>query len=151
MWPFVVLSITVILIDRVSKLYIFEKFSPGFSSPILNNLLYITPVRNRGIAFGLFKGFHLTALILACVFTLLITVYVLFAEKPKSRVVMLSLSLILSGALANLIDRVAYGYVLDFIDLRIWPVFNVADSSITIGALLMLIYLISQKTQKPLK
>ena len=80
-----------------------------------------------------------------CLFTLLIIAYALFIKRPKSPLLILALSLVLSGAVSNLIDRLFYGYVLDFIDLRFWPVFNIADSAITIGVLLMLAYLIAAK------
>ena len=74
--------------------------------------------------------------------TVLFIVYTVFVKKPKSQISNCGLFLILAGAIGNLTDRVVYGHVLDFIDLRVWPVFNIADSSITIGAGLILWHLL---------
>ena len=66
-------------------------------------------------------------------------IYIILYKKPKSSILILGLFLILSGAVGNLIDRISYGCVLDFIDIRVWPVFNIADSSISLGTLLIFI------------
>lgn len=146
MRPFFIISIIIFSIDRVLKLFIFRNFSEGSSFPVFKNILYITPVRNNGVAFGLFKEFSLPILVAVSLLASLFIVYMIFVKKPKSRLLLLALFLILSGAVGNLTDRITYGYVLDFIDLRIWPVFNVADSAITIGAFLILFYLFNTKS-----
>ncbi len=152
-WPFFIISIIVFLIDRVSKLFIFRNFTQGYSFPVFKNILHITPVCNNGAAFGLFKELNLFVFIAISIFASLFIAYIIFIKKPKSRLLVLALFLILSGAIGNLTDRITYGYVLDFIDLRVWPVFNIADSAITIGALLILVYLYITKSntenQKP--
>lgn len=141
MWPFLVLSILIVVIDRILKFAIFKNFHIGSSFPVIKGILYITPTYNKGVAFGLFKEsapFILVALplIIAC-----FILYIILMKRPKSPLLTSGLFLVLAGAIGNLIDRIICGYVMDFIDFRIWPVFNIADSSITIGTCLILISL----------
>jgi len=151
--PFFIISIIIFSIDRVLKLLIFRSFTQGSSFPVLKNILHITPVYNSGIAFGLFKDFNTSILVAISLFTALFIIYIIFVKKPRSRLLVSALSLIMAGAAGNLIDRITYGYVLDFIDLRVWPVFNIADSAITIGAIMILIYIFNTRPnierQKP--
>ena len=73
--------------------------------------------------------------------------YFVIIKRPESILLLSGIFLVFSGAASNLTDRILYGYVMDFIDLRIWPVFNIADSAITIGAFLILLYLFKQKSK----
>lgn len=98
------------------------------TQPILPNVFHLTLVHNTGVAFGLLKGSGL----LVTLGTLGIIVGFCW-----SRLLTLSAGLILGGAIGNLIDRLRVGAVIDFLDFRIWPVFNLADSCITLGAVLM--------------
>lgn len=133
----------VLLVDRISKSFISSKLSAGQSIPIIKNVLHVTFVKNTGAAFGLFKNstyFFIAVSIIAVVMIAAILIRVIkkgkFSENFPCN---LGLVLIMSGALGNLIDRVSLQYVIDFIDVRIWPVFNIADSSITIGTALLII------------
>ncbi|MBE3596261.1 MAG: signal peptidase II [Hydrogenibacillus sp.] len=131
------LALLVLLLDRVSKLWISARLAPGESIAVWPGVLHITAHENAGAAFGLLQG--------ARFFFLLITVVVIFAilwylprAMRQSAWLAVSLALILGGALGNFVDRAATGRVIDFIDVRIihYPIFNVADSAITIGAAL---------------
>jgi len=142
-----VVSILIILaIDQYSKFIVSARLSVGQSIPIIKNILHITFVTNTGAAFGLFKDSTLFFIIISVVVVGFVSILLLislkkrdFLSKPAFNS---SLILILSGALGNLIDRLRFTYVVDFIDVRIWPVFNIADISITIGTfLLILIFL----------
>ena len=148
MWFFLILSILVITSDRILKFIIFKNFSIGFSFPLIKNFLYITPTCNKGIAFGLFKDNSMLILIAASMLTAILIIYIIVVKKPKSKLILSGLVLILSGAIGNLIDRILYGHVLDFIDFRIWPVFNISDSAITIGASLLIWYLLKAREEK---
>ena len=116
--------------------------SMGESIPVLRNILHITYIGNTGVAFGLFK--NSSSLFIAISITAVIFILGLilgsinegrFLSRPFFDT---GLILIASGALGNLADRLRCGYVIDFIDVRIWPVFNLADSFITIGTLFLL-------------
>jgi len=97
-------------------------------------------VTNTGSAFGLFKGFNFIFVIFS--FIVIITiVYYIKKIKNNERILQFSIGLLLGGTIGNLIDRLFYSYVVDFIDFRIWPVFNVADSAVTISIALLIILL----------
>jgi signal peptidase II len=127
------------LIARQIPLYGSRKIIPGFFN--------LTHIRNKGAIFGFFSHsgsrFVFLALIAASVIALALVIYYFIKTPTAERGMKLALSLILAGALGNQIDRVSRGYVIDFLDLyvrnRHWPFFNVADSCITIGAILLLI------------
>ena len=147
MWFFLTIFIIVFLSDRILKILVFENFSLGVSYPVLKDMFHITPVHNRGIAFGLFG--NLDNIIFVCIafFVLALMFYFVIIKRPESILLLSGIFLVFSGAASNLTDRILYGYVMDFIDLRIWPVFNIADSAITIGAFLILLYLFKQKSK----
>jgi signal peptidase II len=123
--------------DQWSKWLIERAFTPGQSLPILSPVLHLTYVQNTGAAFGLFKGMTALLSVLSAVVAAWISLEL--RRSPRGDGKLWALSLVLGGALGNLIDRVWRGYVVDFIDLRIWPVFNLADSAITIGVIWLLL------------
>ena len=126
----------VLIIDRLSKVILMKGMSRGESVKVIPDIFHITLIHNTGAAFGMFKGrTHVFSAISVFVITL-ITAYLLRA-KSVERVIAVSLGLILGGAVSNLIDRLWFGYVIDFFDFRIWPVFNIADSCITIGTIIL--------------
>lgn len=135
--------ITLILlsVDQFSKYIIRQKMSLAESIPIIKSVFHITYVENRGIAFGLFpQGRSLFIVI-----SLIIILGIIFFERKKvikSLKERFCLGLILGGALGNLIDRLRFGFVIDFLDFRIWPVFNLADSGVCIGGILMVFFLL---------
>jgi len=131
---------TIVLIDRLSKILFSDVLSLGESFTVIRNVFHFTLVHNTGIAFGLFKDQGVVFIILPVIAVILLVYNIFFYRDNQnlSRTYIFSFSLILGGAIGNLIDRIAYGYVIDFIDFRIWPVFNIADSAITIGAIIIL-------------
>lgn len=141
--------ITLILlsVDQFSKYIIRQKMSLAESIPIIKSLFHITYVENRGIAFGLFpQGSSLFIVI-----SLIIILVIIFFERKKvikSLKERFCLGLILGGALGNLIDRLRFGFVIDFLDFRIWPVFNLADSGVCIGGILMVFFLLRKRPCK---
>ncbi len=133
----------ILLIDQVSKAVVSSRLSPGQSIPIIKNVLHVTFIKNTGAAFGLFKNstwFFIAVSVIAVVIIGAILLKAIRNDKFFGNFILnLGLILIMSGALGNLIDRVSLRYVIDFIDVRIWPVFNFADSSITIGTALLIV------------
>lgn len=115
----------------------------------MGNFIYITLVLNTGTAFGLLQG---RSELLIYVTLILIFVFVLIyrLEKKKEILFRVGSGLILGGALSNLVDRLMLGAVVDYLDLRFWPVFNLSDACITIGALFLIIDSFQKKnTPKP--
>ncbi len=128
--------VTIIILDRVTKIFFTGLLELGESFPIVRNVFHMTLVHNTGIAFGLFKNQGIVFIIIPviAIFLLVFNIFYYRNNKELSRTYIAGFSLILGGAIGNLIDRIAVGCVIDFIDFRVWPVFNIADSAITIGA-----------------
>lgn len=127
----------VILSDQFSKFLFSRLLILGEPFVVSKDFFYLTLVHNRGGAFGVLKGW-LPLFVLISLLTIGIVWQALKNEKAKAfSAYSLALSLIVAGGIGNLIDRVRFGYVIDFLDFRIWPVFNIADSAITIGAILL--------------
>ena len=133
-----IIAAVVFLLDRVTKASIAASFMPGESRLIVPHLLYLTYVQNTHGAFGLFgnQAWLLTgmAVVVLAIF------WATFRQAAReSLVVRIAFGAILGGAIGNVVDRLQRHFVVDFIDLRWWPVFNVADSCITIGVVLLVI------------
>ncbi len=125
--------------DQALKLAVRSTFAPGQSAPLLPPVVYLTYVQNTGMAFGLFRGFPYVFVALAVVVAAWI-VRELASSHDRDPWTRWALVLVLGGAIGNLIDRVRLGFVTDFIDLRVWPVFNLADSCITVGVALLVLH-----------
>ena len=147
----------IIVLDQAAKSAALARFAPGESLAIIPSVFHLTLVHNRGIAFGLFGGFEriLFFAISASIVILTIVGHRLWRQpmarsaaageinagcKPAGGLERAALALILGGAVGNWIDRVRAGAVVDFLDFRIWPIFNLADAAITIGVGLYLLY-----------
>jgi len=124
---------SVIVLDQLTKFLALRFLQLNTPVPLIKNFLNLTLVHNRGAAFGFFQN-QLLLFVLVSLFAIGLILYNL---KTNSIILKLTLSLILGGAIGNLIDRLRFGFVVDFLDLRIWPVFNIADSVITIAALVL--------------
>lgn len=123
------------MLDQSSKVLIRRILSPGQSITFFR-FFRLTVVENPGAAFGFLPGYQLIFLITTLVAIIFIIVY--YRQlKPHERTIKLALGLELGGAMGNFADRVFFGRVTDFIDFRIWPVFNVADMAIILGLLLL--------------
>lgn len=130
-----IVALGILSLDQITKAVATRALIFNQPFPVIKGFLYFTLVHNRGAAFGILKD-----QLLLFIATSLFAIALIFVQMKKNKVFdlyRLALILILSGAVGNLIDRVFLGYVVDFIDFRIWPVFNVADSAITIGAALL--------------
>jgi len=138
------ISILVIFIDQLVK-YLVDKYMVyGQSVPLFNGFLQLTYVRNTGAAFSLFVGFS-PYLIAVGVLAAIVVVFFHYRLPPKDFYLQMSLAFILGGSLGNLIDRVARSFVVDYIDILIWPVFNIADIMINLGVILIAIKLFEKK------
>jgi signal peptidase II len=126
----------VFIADMLAKSAALHYLSPGRSLPLIPGILHLTLVHNTGAAFGVFRGGAPVFTAVSAAAIIAITLYA-FKKKDMAFSVQLALGLIVGGSLGNLIDRLRVGHVIDFIDFRIWPVFNIADSCITIGAVML--------------
>tara|TARA_S200000501_G_scaffold352256_1_gene370909 strand:- start:2467 stop:2943 length:477 start_codon:yes stop_codon:yes gene_type:complete len=153
----IIIIAAIIALDQWSKWAIKTSFNLYESKPVIQDFLHFTYLTNDGMAFGLsFPGGKHVLLIMTILLTGFIVGF-LWKEKNGHPLIKYGLALILSGAIGNLIDRLLYGKVVDFLDLMIgnfhWYIFNIADSSVTIGMILFLIhsfYIEQQKTNDEL-
>ena len=133
---FWLVAIVVLLLDQAAKYWILNYLEAWESVPLLPGWLHLTLVQNPGAAFGLFANW--TGLFILV--TLAVVLLALFFYRRILALdwqFQLALALELGGAVGNLIDRIRFGHVVDFIDLLIWPVFNVADMAIVAGVVLL--------------
>ena len=144
------LSAAIVVADYLTKFAVLSAFAPGESralTPFFNLVL----VFNKGAAFSFLAGQPgwQTLFFAAIAVVASIVVSFLIYKEPDRRLFCLGLALILGGALGNLYDRLAYGHVVDFLDLHAagwhWPAFNVADSAITVGAAILIVESFLQK------
>ncbi|MBI4276993.1 MAG: signal peptidase II [Armatimonadetes bacterium] len=126
------LALAVAAIDQGVKAAVAARIPLGASLPVLPDVFYLTHVTNPGVAFGLFQqagGIRAFASALTAILLLLYT-RDRWRHSPLSR---LGLAVMLGGAAGNLIDRLRFGHVIDYLDFRVWPVFNLADVAIVVG------------------
>ena len=135
------ITTSLLLIDRLTKFWAGTTLDLGVPRPIIGNAIRWTRVHNAGGAFGIFQQNGTLFLLVSAIVSALLLGFLLFT-KGKSALLRVGVSIVLAGAIGNLIDRAAQGYVLDFFEIRGFPVFNVADSCITIGAALIIIHVL---------
>jgi len=142
------ISAIVVVIDQATKLLTKAYMRLGMSKQVLGNFVRYTYIENTGMAFGISIGNRTFFTIFSIIASAIILAY-LFKTRSDRFFVRLSLALILGGAIGNLIDRVFYGSVVDFIDIGIgslrWPVFNVADIAVTGGMIILLSLIIFER------
>ena len=130
----------IIFLDQLTKFLIKQNFQLNKSIPVIKNILYFTYVTNTGSAFGLFKGINPIFMIFS-IMVIIAIFYFMSQIMQNERLLQFSVGLLLGGTIGNLIDRISYGSVIDFIDFRIWPVFNIADSAVTVSIILLIVLL----------
>jgi signal peptidase II len=139
----ILISAVIAALDQVTKYMVFLNIGYGEKIPVINGLFYLTYHVNKGAAWGILQNGRIYLIILTFIASA-IMIYLIFSKSD--RMFRLSLSFILGGAVGNLIDRILKGSVTDFLDFYIgsynFPTFNVADSFITIGGILLAYYLL---------
>jgi len=128
----VLVIIGILALDIATKYWAFHYLQPVGSIPVIENIFHLTYVENPGAAFGILQD-QRWVFIIATVLTLGFIVWFLRNMDPDIKLLRWGLALIVAGAIGNLIDRILLGYVIDFLDFRVWPVFNVADISVVVG------------------
>ncbi|HAR5961254.1 TPA: signal peptidase II [Staphylococcus pseudintermedius] len=145
------MTLIILIGDQLTKFIIRTQMTLGESFAVVPKFLYITSHRNNGAAWGILSGkmtfFYIITIIV------LIALIVFYIKEAKNNMLMqIAISLLFSGALGNFIDRVSSGEVVDFIDTVIFgydfPIFNIADASLTIGVVLLIIVLLKDQNQK---
>lgn len=142
--PYIALAIGIALAvaDQVIKYLVVANINENQVIPVITNLLNFTHIHNEGVAFGMFDGMRwvfvaLTVVLLAGI------IGIMFKKRPDSKMFYISVALIVGGGIGNLIDRIMFGYVIDYISLSFFPpICNFADYCITFGTALLIIYIL---------
>ncbi len=144
---FYAVAAAVLVADQASKFAVVSAFAPRESHPIIPGVLDLTYTTNTGGAFGMMPW---ATSVLAVVAGLVAVALIVYGPRltAAGRAIEVSSALLLGGALGNLIDRARLGHVTDFVDLHFWPVFNVADIGITVGAILFVITLLLESREQ---
>jgi len=132
-----------IIIDQLLKTII-RNCDPYIA--VIKNIFYITFIKNTGVGFGMLRN-HISFVISINIIAIIFIIWLIGSVK-KSFLADVSLALVLGGAIGNIIDRVVFGYVTDFISFSFWPAFNVADSAVSVGAVMVAYCLLWGKFDK---
>jgi len=138
-------ALAVVVLDRLTKLLVVDRLGLGESFSVVQNHFDLVHVRNTGAAFGVLammdNAYRVPFFVVSSLAAIVLLAYFVKKTSPGDVLVLIALALIIGGALGNLYDRLSYGYVIDFIDwyvgFRHWPAFNIADSGITVGIILL--------------
>jgi signal peptidase II len=147
----------IIAVDQLTKAVVDRTMTLHDSIPIIDGFFNLTYVRNTGAAFGIFAGSHeafrLPFLVIVSLVAIGVIIVMLKRLNEKETGLITALAFILGGAIGNLIDRILYGEVIDFLDFfwstYHWPAFNIADSCITVGVSITLFFLMRAKGEDP--
>lgn len=133
----IITVLSALILDRITKLLAVKYLAGEASIPVIKGVLQLTYVRNTGAAFSIFSGSTRTLALFTVAVCFLLIIFMVSQKKknPQKKLYIISLAMILGGALGNMFDRFAYGYVVDFVDFILinFAVFNVADIFITVG------------------
>lgn len=142
----IIIIILGIILDRTSKLWAIGTLKEQLDIIVIKNFFQLSYLENRGAAFGIFKGKTIFLTLFALILIIGMIIF-LFKHRKDNKLLTISLALIISGAIGNLIDRIYYNYVVDFIlvhfkNVYYFPTFNIADVLVVIGTFLLAIYII---------
>jgi signal peptidase II len=146
-------TLSVVALDQVTKWYVVHRLKMHETIRVVPGFFDLVHIRNRGMAFGLLNGPHIDfrfwLLLMASLTAIAILLVWFFRLKRRDALTTLGISLILGGAIGNMVDRIRYQEVVDFLDFYFgryhWPAFNVADAAITCGTFLLAITLLFRK------
>lgn len=133
----ILLVFLIIIIDQITK-FLVETNLINTKVPVIENIFYLTYLQNTGGAWGLLENNKMIFIIVIPIVLIAIFIY-LFKCKNISKLESLGFCIVIGGAIGNYIDRLVRGYVVDFIDLVVWPVFNIADVAVVVGVGLIIV------------
>ncbi len=133
----------VIIFDQLTKYLIKTKMYLYQSIPVIKDIFHITYTTNAGAGFGILQNYRWFFILFTIIFLgFVYYTYLVHTRKNKQEVYFdICIGLLIGGALGNFIDRVRFGFVVDFLDLKFWPTFNIADSAVTVAAIGLVIWL----------
>ena len=148
-----IITPVIIIFDQVVKIFVDRTMHLYQSIEVLENFFHITYIRNKGAAFGMFSGadssLRVPFFLVMSALAICVIMYIVHKDEGKTALFPTVMALILGGAIGNMIDRLRMGEVIDFLDLHWyqhhWPAFNIADSAITVGAVLLILHMFKER------
>lgn len=137
----------VIVCDQLSKFLVRQFLLQGQSLALVKGVFHITLIKNPGASFGIFPNKAPLFLIFSIAIIIGIIIYSI-VSRPRQRGAQIALGLALGGATGNLIDRLMFGKITDFLDFKVWPVFNIADTAVVVGLFMILSFILWGGTEK---
>ncbi len=138
----VIVAIVIIVLDQLTKLAVINNMALGEDIPLIEGVFHLHYIRNEGAAFSLMEGRQALLIALVLIVVAVIFIYGWRVRKTEGAMLFWGLGCVAGGGIGNLIDRVRWGYVVDFFDIQVWPIFNVADIAVCVGCGLILIYIL---------
>lgn len=143
---YILLIAALAVIDQIIKFAVVKNPGMGNSIAVIDNFFYISCIENDGIAMGMMSGKQIAVIIFTSVLMAAISVFVVINRKKQHPFLLTCLAMIVGGGIGNLIDRVRLGYVVDFLDFRVWSyIFNFADICVVVGCFAILFYVLFEE------
>lgn len=138
---YLIITALIIILDQFTKYLIQTNMELLQSIPVWEGIFHLTYIQNFGAAFNILEGRQFLLIAVTMILNAAILVYIYIKRKSSHWSLLLGLSFIAGGGIGNLINRITKGYVVDFIDFQIWPVFNISDIFVCTGCGLLFIYI----------
>jgi len=134
--------LVLVFLDQLTKFLVRKNISLGDSIQIIGDFFRLVHVQNTGAGFGLLKGMNIFLIIVTISFVSVLVFYYFRRIRTDEKLLLFSTAIVVAGGVGNLIDRLAFGFVVDFLDFAYWPAFNVADICLTAGVIGLVIYML---------
>lgn len=134
--------LAVVILDQIIKKLVVGSMALYESIPVLQDIFHITYIHNTGAAFSIMEGLRAVLILLPLVMIVAAIVFMIIKRRSAHPMLMTSVAMIAGGGIGNLIDRIFYGYVVDYLDFRVFPIFNLADISVCVGCGLLILYVL---------
>jgi len=139
------IAIGIIVLDQLSKWLVVNSMQLGEVRVVLGKLAELCYIHNNGSAFSMFQGKQTFLLVFTSILMIALIIYLIVCKESIGKAERVAIYMILGGGIGNMIDRILYGYVIDFFNIHIIPIFNVADIAITCGCILFAIAVLFEK------
>lgn len=134
--------IAVVILDQIIKKAVVAAMALYESIPVIQEVFHITYIHNKGAAFSIMEGQINVLILLPLAMIIAAVIFMLIMRKKGHPLLMISVALIAGGGIGNLVDRIALGYVVDYLDFRVFPIFNLADIAVCVGCGLLVLYVL---------
>ena len=147
---YILLIAAIAVIDQIIKMTVINNLGMGNQIPVIENFFYIHCIPNYGIAFGKLQNMQTLVIAVTAALMIGIGIYIFLKRKTESPLMLTILAMIVGGGIGNIIDRIRIGYVIDYLDFRVWNyIFNFADICVVVGCFAMMaIVLLDMKKEK---